>query len=349
MRTDLQHIDHGPGALSSSISDDADLKHLGKLPDLLGRLDFHMAGTALLYALGHLDVMRVEAMIPESEADETIAELMSKLKNQDVAENFDMPLVLNEGGAQSLSSSILGMRVIVDFDGSTMIPVAETVLGTLEAFFATAIEQRIVPHTEEYRIVLIVSDDAHEPQISTDEFQMTTQVVWPRQLHIGDYERYSDVRDALILLVGHVLSTGCSTPDDKGLLERMFKDEAVHDRIALVAACSNSFSRINKKYYAQLKDWDKYKPRCFDLKHPRPVLAPKNEAAEPDRPELAGQPDFAIPKNHKKLGVRSVIDLPTWDKAVWRGCGYFQRSLGHPHYMALLFEDAKAGRKIFER
>ena len=276
-------------------------------------------------------------------------QLMSQLKYQSAAGNVDVPLVLNEDGVQSLSSSILGMRVIVDFDGSTMISVAETVLGTLEAFFATAIEQKIVPHTEEYRIALTVSDDAHEPQISTDEFQMTTQVVWPRQLHVGNYERHSDVREALALLTGHVLATGCSTPDPEGLIERMFRDEAVHDRIAIVAACLNSYSRINKKPYAQLKDWDHYNPRCFDLKDSRPVLAPKNEAAEPDRPKPAGQPDFAIPKNHKKLDVRSVIDLPTWDKAVWKGCGYLQ--IGHepPPFIALLFEDADAGCKIFER
>ncbi len=348
VKSDLQHIDLALGSLLLNLNA-ADLKHLGKLPDLLDGLDLYMANTVLLYTLGHLELLREEGAFPEHETDEAIADFMSQLKNQSAAGNVDVPLVLNEGGVQSLSSTILGMRVIVDFDGSTMIPVAETVLGTLEAFFATAIEQGIVPHTEEYRIALTVSDDAHEPQISTDEFQMTTQVVWPCQLHVGNYERHSDVRDALVLLTSHVLATGCSTQDPESLIERMFRDEAVHDRIAMVAGCSNSYSRINKKPYAQLKDWDHYNPRCFDLKDPRPVLALKNEAVEPDRPKPAGQPDFAIPKNHKMLGVRSVIDVPTWDKAVWKGCGY--PSIGNelPPIMALLFEDADAGWKIFER
>ena len=347
-RSDLKDLDMVMGVLILNL-DDTDLKRLEKLPVLLGHLDFHMAGTALLYALGHLETLRVEGAIPEHETDEAIADLMSKLKNQDVAENFDMPLVLNEGGAQSLSSSILGMRVIVDFDRSTMIPVAETVLGTLEAFFATAIEQGIVPHTEEYRIALTVSDDAHQPRISTDPFQMKTQVVWPRQLHVGNYERYCDVHNMLSRLAVDVLTTSCSTPDIEVLLERLFSDEAVLHRISIVMGYSNSYSRIHKKSYAQLKDWDHYNPRCFDLKHPRPVFAPKNEAVEPDRPKPAGQPDFAIPKNHKKLGVRSVIDVPTWDKAVWKGCGYLQNDHELLPIMALLFEDRGAGRKIFER
>ncbi len=47
--------------------------------------------------------------------------------------------------------------------------------------------------------------------------------------------------------------------------------------------------------------------------------------------------------------TRSVIDLATWDKAVWKGCGYLQIGNELPPIMALLFEDADAGRKIFER
>jgi hypothetical protein len=54
-------------------------------------------------------------------------------------------------------------------------------------------------------------------------------------------------------------------------------------------------------------------------------------------------------KNHREVGIRSVIDVHAWDQARWRGCGYMQPSFSHPPFMLLLFENAAAARKIFER
>ncbi len=114
----------------------------------------------------------------------------------------------------------------------------------------------------------------------------------------------------------------------------------------MVMACSNSYNRINNKSYAQLKDWDKLIPKRFELKAQRPAFFPQNKNKEFERTE---QTDIAIPKSHKKLAVRSVIHSPTWDKAIWRGCGYLSFGYDLPPNMALLFEDESAGRKIFEQ
>ena len=329
--------------------DAGDLSHLDKLPDVLDSLGLRVAHIALLYALGHLGALRTNKSIPELESDEAVAEMMSQLKSQRISDNFDVPLILNEGGAQSLSSSILGMRIIVDFEGAELIPVAETILGSLEAFFATAIEQKVVPHVEEYRIALTASGDSKNPQVLTKPSQMTTQVVWPRQLDVGDSDRNHDVNEALSLLAVNVLGASCFTPNLEDLIKQLFGDEAVHYRISMVMACSNSYIRINSKSYAQLKDWDEISPRRFELMESRPTLAPKNMTKESGRAKQTDQTDFAIPRNHRKLSVRSVINSQTWDKAVWRGCAYLHNGPDLPPCMVLIFEDGDAGGKIFKQ
>jgi hypothetical protein len=77
------------------------------------------------------------------------------LASQPVAKQTHGPLVLNGQGKQSLSATILGMTVEVTFDGSDLLTVvAEVLLGSIEAFLATVIDQRVMPHTEKFRIDL---------------------------------------------------------------------------------------------------------------------------------------------------------------------------------------------------
>ncbi len=349
LKKDLFELDIALGSLLLNLSP-ADLARLDKAPDVLGSLDLHMARTALLYTLGHIETLRAENALSPSETEESLAALMGQLKSQQVAEDVSAPLVLNESGPQTLSSTILGMRVTVDYESADLIPVAETILGVLEAFFATSI-QEVAPHTEAYRIVLQRSDAATKPQVSTDPQEMTTTVSWPRDLVMGDFSRGEEIREGLVAVAGHVLGTSCACRNTDDLLLRMFRDEAIPHRIEIVVAAPNSFSRVNRKPYAQLSDWDKCNPRTFKLLDTRPSVEAAARLPERASPETSDDNDGTptLPRTHKRLGVRSVIDLPTWDKAGWRGCGYLQMGPDLPPLMAFLFENGEAGRKIFER
>ena len=55
------------------------------------------------------------------------------------------------------------------------------------------------------------------------------------------------------------------------------------------------------------------------------------------------------PKDHREYTVRSIIDIHAWDQANWRGAAYMQYHPSQPPCIALLFENEKGGRKIFER
>lgn len=347
VRQDLLELDLALGSLLLDV-EASELSDLAAVPDLLGGLGLHTSRAALLYNMGHLETLRAEGALPATETDASFGALMDKLRSEGVAERINAPLVLNSGAAQTLSTTILGMNVTVAFDGADLIPVAEAILGTLEVFFATAIEQ-IAPHTEAYRIALSTDASAQTPQVSTSPQDMQTAVSWPHGLEVGNYERARVVREGLMTLAGHVLGTACSMREPEGLLERLFRDEAVAHRVEIVAAFSNSYTRFNGRPYAQLADWDKHNPRRFDIKEPRPGMAPKSRHATGSGDEPAEPGKRVAPTNHKQLGVKSVIDLPTWDAAVWRGCGYLQMGHDLPPLIALLFENGAAGRKIFER
>lgn len=347
VREDLLELDLALASLLLDV-EASELTAFATIPDLLGGLGLHTSRAALLYSMGHLETLRAEGAIPATETDASFAELMDKLWRDGVAERIRAPLILNGPGAQTLSSTILGMNVAVAFDCAELIPVAEAILGTLEVFFATAIEQ-IAPHTETYRIALSTDTSAQAPQISTSPQDMQTSVSWPRGLEVGNYDKRGAVREGLMTLAGHVLGAACSMRDPDGLLERLFRDDAVAHRVEIVAAFANSYTRFNSRPFAQLTDWDKHNPRRFDIKEPRPIRPARDPRPKDGVEEVVAPKDRTPPTNHKQLGVKSVIDAPTWDAAIWRGCGYLQMGPDLPPLIALLFENGEAGRKIFER
>src|SRR5690606_19312056 len=127
----------------------------------------------LLYTLGHADVLRTDGSLPEEESDDDVNQIFSILASQPVAQNLRGPLVLNNEEAQILNTTILGMAVEIYIEGSAQsVLIAEAILGSLEAFFATAIEQRIVPHTEKFRLNVIESAEISEPSFEISVIDM---------------------------------------------------------------------------------------------------------------------------------------------------------------------------------
>ena len=117
----------------------------------------------------------------------------------------------------------------------------------------------------------------------------------------------------------------------------------------MITVFPNSYNRLFRKPYSQLSDWDECDLKSYELKKSRPTVAHAEIKTSVDKSGKDTEPDRTLPKNHKMFDVRSVIDPQTWDKAVWRGCGFLQTDPDLPPIMMLLFQDQTAGHKIFER
>lgn len=345
---DIRELDLALGSLFLNLNE-ISLRKIENMPDILEALELFMARSALLYTLGHADVLRADGSLPEAESDEDVNHVFSILASQPVAQNMQGHLVLNAEGAQTLSTTILGMSVEINVEGSTQsILIAEAVLGSLEAFFATAIEQRITPHTEKLQLNVIENSEVSEPSFKMNAMDMTGTITWPTNLPPSSFENQSAIHQFWTEVSGHVLATCCIIEDAEGFLKKLYVDEAVHHRMSMVALASTSYHRVAARSISQISNWQEAIRQSYELRSERPSL--KHIPLPNDENETESKSDKpSMPKNHRAYSVKSVIDIHAWDQAQWRGTAYAQVSPYQPPYIAFLFENEEGGRKIFER
>ena len=241
---DIRELDMALGSLLLNL-DETDLHKLERLPDVLERLGLFMARSALIYTLGHADTLRADGSLFESESDEDVNRIFSLLASQPVAQYLRGSLVLNLEGPQTFSTTIIGMVVEINIKGSIQsILVAEAVLGTLEAFFATAIEQRVVPHSEKLLLNLVEDAEISNPSFEIDTMNMAGTIVWPSNLSPTSFEKQGEIRSFLAEVSGNVLVACCVIEDADAFLEKLYADEAVQHRMTMVAIASTSYHRV---------------------------------------------------------------------------------------------------------
>src|SRR5712671_2570230 len=257
LREDIHEFDLAFGSVLLDLSD-AELQQLERMPDILEGLQLFPARIALLYTLGHVTILREEGSLPEDQTDDEVNRLLSRLAGQPVARQTHGPIILNGEGRQSLCAIILGMTVQITFEGTDKLTVvAETFLGTLEAFFATTFDYRVWPHTEKFQIKLVESADASEPTIATSALDMLATVTWPATFSPTNFQQQHEIRRFLAEIAGHVLGATCVVDDAAGLLDKLYEDGAVQQRMAMIAAAPTSYHRVASRNVSRLAVWEK--------------------------------------------------------------------------------------------
>jgi len=269
---DIRELDAALGSLFLNL-DETDLRKLESVPDILDALGLFMARSALLYILGHTDILRADGSLPETESDEEVNRIFSMLASQPVAQSLRGPVILNAEESQNLSTNILGMTVEININGSIQsILVAEAILGSLEAFFATTIEQSVIPHTEKLRINLIESNELSEPSFEMKAMDMVGTLIWPVALSPTSLEQQKEVHKLLTEVSGQILATSCVIEDIEGLLQKLYADEAVQHRMTMVAFAANSYHRVASKNVLQMSNWQDAVQKSYELRTIRPTL-----------------------------------------------------------------------------
>jgi hypothetical protein len=358
---DIRELELALGSKFLNLND-AELQKLEKLPDLLEAMGLFLARAALLYTLGYLDTLREDGSIPKEETDEGVVRMFTMLASQPVARETPSVMILNEPGTQTLATTILGMTVEISGPGTTEgIMVAEAVLGSLEAFFATALEDDIMPHTERLHIDLVEGIDGSEPSFEINAMDMKATLTWPTTLSPTRFDQQGEVQKALAIAASQILGTTCMMKSAEQLLDKLFVDEAVQNRMAMIAVAANSYSRVTSKSLSRLSDWQEVARTSYPMRLPRPKLtlldleeqqdvdggdeANSQSAAGADARTL--EPPRA--KDHQGLTVRSIVDVHAWDRAGWKGTLYAEFPDDRPPCMAFMFENREGAVKIFER
>jgi hypothetical protein len=354
VRKDLQELDLALGNRLIN-ANDAELRELETMPDILEALGLHISRIALLYTMGYAHVLREDGSLPPEETDERVLDQMSMLASQPVAKRTAGPLILNSAGAQTTSSTILGMTVEIASEGGDLsLIVVQALLGSLEAFFATTIEQRVVPHTEKIRIRVIESAPVAEPAFDMDDIRMSATLTWPSTLSPAGVQQQSTVQPFITQVISRILATAFVIDDAESLIRTLYIDEAVQNRIAMIIAAGTSYHRVAGRDLSRLGDWKEAIHSSYAPRFPRPTLRrielsrPETEDSE-EEDEAAGEGHGFKARDHRALAVRSVIDVHAWDKARWKGAGYVQFAPTRPPALALLFENREGATGIFER
>jgi tetratricopeptide (TPR) repeat protein len=329
-----------------------ELRQVEGLPDMLEALGLSTARFALLYALGYEDQLRTDGSLPSGEPREAVQEMVKKLASQPVTDDVRGPLITNRPGHHRLQSTVMGMTVEVVFEGTTTATlVAEAVLASIEACFATGFELRIHPHTERYKIVLVEDAGAPAPSFEIDPLKPTAKLVWPKDLRLTSFERSADTIRFLTEASLFTMVASCVWHGGKELIERLACDEAVFDRVTMISLTANSYHRLFSRDLASLDKWNELVRKTYALRDDRPTIV-REKVDDPDEDNEQTGPKMETwwkSGNHRDIQTRSVIDYNLWNKAGWKGTLYASYGPDVPPVVGLLFTDRDAARSIFER
>lgn len=330
---------------------ETDLEELRKVPDILEGLQLFVSRAALLYALGHEDLLRSDGSIPAEESASDAAKLFQTLADQPAADAVWRPPVLNAGSRQTFSTSVLGVRVDVVHDTTdTSITLAEAAVGVIEALFATAYEIQAAAHIERFSVRIVEADVArYEVSIDADRTGLTVQ--WPRSLVPRPASSYDEYHDMLLEVAFAVFSSTCHVNNPKEALPRLFDKDAAIDRVAMVGSVCLSRARVFGGV-SRLAAWDRHSPERYDVLPTRPRIVRSATAmrrGDSQKDDEEGSSECPAVHDHRDMRVRSVIDVHLWDRANWIGAAYGDVGPYAPPWFGLMFTDGEAGTRIFER
>lgn len=329
--------------------DEAATAQLTRLPDFLGSQDLPIARAALLLALGH------EATLPEWLGVASGAErrFLSNLRAARGGVSLNPDIGNRRDGV--LQSRVLGVRIEAQFEGgSPAKETAESLLAAIESFLATTAGRglfgftsrifiRVRPgHSTEFpwRVV----DGAHG-----DPIEVAVAPFDPSQLTMA---RQGLVHEALVDAVARIIARGfhIDTPDQT--LPQLIGEEGA---LARASNFTGSFVTAGDLYQDLESGLDGLligDELAYQLMGSGPTWDEVVWKEPPDRravdeDQTGGAPDLGSLR-HDEMRVESVIDVPVWDRARWKGLAFFSDPHGPPT-VALMFTDLSAASTIWRQ
>ena len=354
VRDELMNFDFALGVLLLK-TDFFDLKNTSALPQVLGRLNLEFSWIALLYALGYEDRIRAENVLPVDECSEDVLATFSEaIKKTEPGDLSLAPEFLDRRKVE-LQSSVLGCNITIEAPNENrLLFLAEAILSALEAFLATSLDSTLLPFAAHLRVKITASDFAAMPlEWTIFENQAVVEVRSSNATPVDAAE----VHDLLVKLV-IAIALQIAVPTDRSSLEALVRDEQALGRAMFLTHNATAVGNIlGPSPKLRLADWQSASLEEFALRRKEPWNA--GQTPPPGRilrtaPPVFGTgdppPELLDPETfkHRDRKIISLINIPLWDKAGWRGAGF----IGHhesclPPFLAFIFEDKDAGKNIF--
>ncbi|WP_208452528.1 hypothetical protein [Burkholderia gladioli] len=327
-----------------------DVPRLDMIPDTLGALGLFQSRATLLYVLGYEDVLREEGWIPDAESAQDVVTFFNRLAGQPAGDAMWRPAIFNGKDQQMFVTSVLGVRITVTHQPSdTAISVAEAIVGTVEAFFATAFEVNAFAHAECFD-VYVVEANITRFEVRTDIDCMKITMRWPQGVFPGSPSVYGDFLNMLLEVAATIFSATCHAKNLKDAVYQLFRVDGAMDRAAMIGSLCISRQRIFKGV-ARFAARDTHSSKKFEARPNRPLIVRERSTLKEGKKEDVASEDFHFSKmtDHRDVKVHSVIDVHLWNRAEWMGAAYGVTYPQAPPFMALVFRNREAASKIFER
>lgn len=296
----------------------------GKLPAIFERMGLQGPKDVLLFRLGYKDLISKEF----EEVIKADDNWMESLRKQTENDFFLFTNTIPDKETK-LETIVKGCRIIADLESDSQLQVyAELLLAFLESLFATATFKDFMFTTSSihFRLKRVV-EGGNEiiPESNRDEYVFKVN---PNT--IDDKEAWH----AFTMFLGQLFYSNAMAPDMFKVFEDKQIREKIMNRLAVMMTYKNDF---------RILFGDDYKNTLSKWVNPSDVFY-----------AFKGNDDLSthFEKNRGKqadITIKSIINNPLWDKALWAGCGYIlARDYSEPPIMMLLFKDMEAGKKIFE-
>lgn len=330
-----------------------------QLPDALERLGLTNARLALLFVLGHEKRIRAEGYFKPERSAEELQQFFEAWQDQPAASDIPPCPTLNAGSKTSLRSVILGAEFVVDTPTDpTLVGVAESLLGALEAFLATTDEHDLLPHVEKTTIsVRAAADSEAKPTFNfVGDGAGKAELLCPSTLLFPNPETIHAFSDWLSETVIKIAAHQFIIRDVEAWMERVAGDERAFARAVLLGdALTIGRNVFGRKPAVRLSDWFEPDDKVYECQRTRPwrIKAAQTGTAQTSTtsPKFGeGAPPSEMfdnsRKKHTDRQVLSPIDIPAWNKASWGGT-LFAMASTPPPILGLMFRDLQAALSIF--
>lgn len=314
------------------------------LPDILNKYGLELSADALLFKLGHFEVIKDDYKNIDLVTKEDFRNYFTKLANQPLIEQlfYDTNLMSNE--MLKLESNILGCNVKVFFEkNKELLLIAETILAYTESFLATSLDSAIsyknyvTIHIEfkemEKILEFIYDENSNEYKLFFNNKELLTY----KNINSDNF------RHEMKIFIATFIGKNFIVREMENYLSHLFETEEVLERVSMVYNHRNFFiNSVGNDAKVFFEDWTK------DIKNLNTYEINEIENFEIKK-ELFQQEKLDLKeKRHDKIKTESVIDMELWDKAEWSGTGtFFDPSSGFLGLM-IFYKDIDTGKKIFD-
>lgn len=315
------------------------------LPDILNKYGLEISADALLFKLGHFEIIKDDYKNIDLMTKEDFRHYFTNVANQPLREQllYDTNLMTND--MLKLESNILGCNVKVFFEkNKELLLIAETILAFVESFLATSLDS-VTSHKNSVSIHLefkemgkvfefIHDEDSNEYKLFFNNKELLTS----KNINSDDF--HHEMRIFIATFLGKNFMFKGEIQD---YLSHLFETEEVLERVSMVYNHRNFFiNSVGNEAKVFFEDWTK------DIKNLNTYEIKEIENFEIKK-ELFQQEKLDLKeKRHDKIKTESVIDMELWDKAGWSGTGVvFDPSSGFLGLM-ICYKDIDAGKKIFD-